>query len=87
MAKYSDKTESEWNELIAQWHNSPSTKCSLQEYLALNDIEYLKLMHGIDEQNITDTQVSEKASKIVKDVVTELLIKPSFEKAMQLIRQ
>lgn len=34
-----------------------------------------------------NTQVSEKASKIVKDVVTELLIKPSFEKAMQMIRQ
>lgn len=44
-------------------------------------------MHGIDEQDITDTQVSEKTSKIVKDVVTELLIKPSFEKAMQMIRQ
>lgn len=85
MAKYSDKTESEWNELIEQWHNSPSINCSLQEYLALN--EYLKLMYGIDEQDITDTQVSEKASKIVKDVVTELLIKPSFEKAMQMIRQ
>ena len=50
MAKYSDKTESEWNELIEQWHNSPSINCSLQEYLALNDVEYLKLMHGIDEQ-------------------------------------
>ena len=87
MAKYSDKTESEWNELIEQWHNSPSINCSLQEYLALNDIEYLKLMHGIDEQEITDTQVSEKASKNVKEVVTELIIKPSFEKAMQMIRQ
>ena len=86
MAKYLDKTESEWDELIAQWHNSPSIKCSLQEYLALNDIEYLKLIHGIDTQDITDTQVSEKASKIVKDAVTELVIKPSFEMAMQMIR-
>ena len=86
MAKYLDKTESEWDELIAQWHNNPSIKCSLQEYLALNDIEYLKLMHGIASQDITDTQVSEKASKIVKDAVTELVIKPSFEMAMQMIR-
>ena len=38
LAKYSDKTESEWNELIEHWHNSPSINCSLQEYLALNDI-------------------------------------------------
>lgn len=86
MAKYLDKTESEWDELIAQWHNSPSIKCSLQEYLALNDIEYLKLMHGIDTQDITDTQISEKTSKIVKDAVTQLVIKPSFEMAMQMIR-
>ena len=43
-------------------------------------------MYGIDTQDITDTQVSEKASKIVKDAVTELVIKPSFEMAMQMIR-
>ena len=87
MAKYLDKTEPEWNELIKQWHKNSSISCSLQEYLGLNDVEYLKLVHGIDAQDITNTQVSERASEIVKDVVTELVIKPSFEKAMQMIRQ
>ena len=87
MAKYLDKTESEWEELIEQWHKNTSINCSLQEFLKLNDVEYLKLVHGIDVQDITDTQVFEKASGIARDVVTKLVIKPTLKKAMQIIEQ
>lgn len=85
MAKYLDKTKSEWDELTERWHSDSSIKCSLQEYLNLNDIEYLKFVHGIDEQNITDEDIIQKSSEIVRNVVTELVIKPAFDKAVQFI--
>lgn len=85
MAKYLDKTKSEWEELTELWHSDSSIKCSLQEYLDLNDIEYLKFVHGIDEQNITDEDIIQKSSEIARNVVTELVIKPAFDKAVQFI--
>lgn len=85
MAKYLDKTKSEWEELTERWHSDSSIKCSLQEYLDLNDIEYLKFVHGIDEQNITDEDIIQKSSEIARNVVTELVIKPAFDKAVQFI--
>lgn len=87
MAKYLDKTKSEWDELTERWHSDSSIKCSLQEYLELNDIEYLKFVHGIDEQNITDEDVLEKSSEIARNVVTELVIKPAFDKAVQFVKR
>lgn len=85
MAKYLDKTKSEWDELTERWHSDSSIKCSLQEYLDLNDIEYLKFVHGIDEQKITDEDIIQKSSEIARNVVTELVIKPAFDKAVQFI--
>lgn len=85
MAKYLDKTKSEWDELTERWHSDSSIKCSLQEYLNLNDIEYLKFVHGIDEQNITDEDIIQKSSEIAQNVITELVIKPAFDKAVQFI--
>lgn len=42
MAKYLDKSREKWEDLVDQWHNDSSVTCSLQEYLELDDIEYLK---------------------------------------------
>jgi hypothetical protein len=75
MAKYLDKSKEKWDELVDQWHSDSSLTCSLQEYLELDDIEYLKFAHGIDDPDISDTEVLEKSAGIAQDVVTELVIK------------
>ena len=80
MAKYLDKTKEEWDELIEKWHSDETITCSLQEYLELNDIEYVKFVHGIDTQNLTDEEVLKKSSEITKNVVTELVLKPNLKK-------
>ena len=82
MAKYLDKTESEWDELVERWHADTSVECTLQEYLELDDIEYLKYAHGINDKNISDEEVLKKSAETAKDVVTELVIKPTLEKVM-----
>lgn len=83
MAKYLDKSKEKWEELVDQWHSDPSLTCSLQEYLELDDIEYLKFAHGIDDPDISDTEVLEKSAGITRDAVTELVIKPALKKAIQ----
>lgn len=50
MAKYSDKTIQEWDDLVEKWHTDATIKCTLQEYLELDDIEYLKFVHGIIDE-------------------------------------
>ena len=85
MAKYLDRSIKEWDELVEQWHSNPSVTCSLQEYLDLDDVEYLKFAHGIDEQNISDADVLEKSAKITRDVVEELVIKPALQKIQTMI--
>lgn len=87
MAKYLDKTKSEWEDLTEKWHSDVTITCSLQEYLELNDIEYLKLVHAIEDKNISDADVLKKSSEIAKDVVTELVIKPNIKKAIRHIRR
>lgn len=83
MAKYLDKPIEKWEELVEQWHSDPSITCSLQEYLELDDIEYLKFAHGINEPNISDTEVLEKSAEIARNAVTELVIKPALNKVKQ----
>ena len=85
MAKYLDKSKEKWDELVDQWHSDSSLTCSLQEYLELDDIEYLKFAHGIDDPDISDTEVLEKSAGITRDVVTELVIKPALKKAIQVL--
>ena len=79
MAKYLDKTPDEWELLTEKWHEDETITCSLQEYLGLNDIEYRKFVFGIDDKDVSDTDVIEKSSEIIRDVVTELVIKPKIE--------
>lgn len=67
MAKYLDKSKEKWDELVDQWHSDSSLTCSLQEYLELDDIEYLKFAHGIDDPDISDTEVLEKSARITRD--------------------
>ncbi len=80
MAKYLDKTRTEWEELTEKWHSDASITCSLQEYLELDDIEYLKFVNGIDDENISNEDVLKKSSEIARDVVVELAIKPQLFK-------
>lgn len=86
MAKYLDKTNEEWDDLIDKWHSDNTISCSLQDYLELDDIEFLKLAHGIDDKDISDEEVLKKSSEIAKDVVTELVIKPTIAKSISYIK-
>lgn len=87
MAKYLDKTEEEWDDLVDKWHTDSTIDCTLQEYLELDDIEYIKFAHGIDDKDISDEDVLKKSTDIVKDIVTELAIKPALEKAVKYIKR
>lgn len=87
MAKYLDKTLSEWDDLVEKWHDDDTIDCSLQEYLELDNIEYLKFVHGIYEENISDKEVLNKSEEIANDVVTELVIKPAFGKVLRHIKR
>lgn len=87
MAKYLDKTLSEWEDLTERWHTDTTIKCTLQEYLELDDIEYLKFAHGIDDKKISDEEVLKKSAEITKEVVTELAIKPALEKVARRIKR
>lgn len=82
MAKYLDKTISEWEALTERWHTDTTIKCTLQEYLELDDIEYLKFIHGIENENISDEEVLKKSADIA-NVVTELANKPALEKTIE----
>lgn len=86
MAKYLDKTNEEWDDLVDKWHSDNTISCSLQDYLELDDIEFLKLAHGIDNKDISDEEVLKKSSEIAKDVVTELVIKPTIAKSISCIK-
>lgn len=83
MAKFLDKTQEQWDELVDEWHTDETITCSLQEYLKLNDIEFLKFGHGITDENITDEEALKKSNMIAKDVVTELVIKPQLENVIK----
>lgn len=87
MIKYLDKTPDEWNDLVDKWHEDKTITCSLQEYLGLNDIEYRKFVFGIDDKDISDTDVMEKSSEIIRDVVTELVIKPKIKEFCEIIER
>lgn len=87
MAKYLDKTQDEWDDLVEKWNTDTSIMCSLQEYLELDDVEYLKFAHGLDDENISDKEVYEKSAEIAKNAVTELVIKPSLNNAIKRIRR
>lgn len=78
MAKYLDKSREKWEDLVDQWHNDSSVTCSLQEYL--------KFAHGIDEPDISDTEVLEKSAEITRDAVIELVIKPALDKVKQTLQ-
>lgn len=87
MIKYLDKTPDEWELLTEKWHEDKTITCLLQEYLGLNDIEYRKFVFGIDDKDISDTDVMEKSSEIIRDVVTELVIKPKIEEFCEIIER
>lgn len=78
MAKYSDKTPDEWDVLIEKWHTDATITCSLQDYLELSDAEYMRLVHSLDDEKISDKEIYEGVRQIAKDVVTEMVIRPKL---------
>jgi len=86
MAKYIDKTQEEWDALIDKWHTTDDIKCSLQEYLELDDIEYLRLIHNITDPTVSDEDVFKISRNTAKEVVAELAIKPELKELEQAIK-
>ena len=73
MAKYLDKTQDEWDDLVEKWNTDTSIMCSLQEYLELDDVEYLKFAHGLDDENISDKKFTKNLPKLQKMLLQSLL--------------
>lgn len=78
MSKFLDKTQEEWDDLVELWHSDESIKKSLPEFLGLNDIEYLKLVHSIDIPDLTEEEVLEESRKRTAEAVVGLTIKEIF---------
>ena len=74
MAKYLDKTQDEWDDLVEKWHNDKSIEMSLPEFLELDETEYLRLVHGIDTPDLTPDEVLEESRKRVAQAVVGLTI-------------
>ena len=74
MAKYLDKSQDEWEDLIEQWHNDELLTMSLPEFLELDETEYLRLVHGIDTPNLTPEEVAEEAGKRTRGAVVGLTL-------------
>lgn len=69
MNKFTDKTMDEWDDLIELWHNSTNIEETLQEFLGLDDMEYLKMMHQITDDTLTYEEVIDISRSICLDVV------------------
>lgn len=78
MAKYSDKTHDEWDDLCEKWHSDESLTMSLQEFLELDDTEYTRFVHGIDTPDLTPEEVQEEARKRTVQAVVGLTILECF---------
>ena len=82
MAKFLDKTQAEWDDLVEKWHANDEIGCSLREYLELSEVEYLKFVHGIRDKDISDEDVYKRSSEIAREVAIELVIKPKVFSAI-----
>lgn len=80
MAKYLDKTEDEWAELVEQWHNDESLAMSLPEFLELDEIEYMRLVHSIDDPGLTREEVIEEAGRRTRQAVVGLTMQEYFDR-------
>lgn len=78
MAKFLDKTMDEWDDIAAQWHNNDSTTLSLQDYMELNEIEYMRYLHNITDSNLTDEEVRDEAGKRCREAVVGLTLSELF---------
>ena len=78
MAKYLDKTPDEWEDLIEQWHNDNSLTMSLPEFLELDETEYMRLVHGIDDANLTPEEIIEEAGRRTRQAVVGLTLQEYF---------
>lgn len=78
MAKYTDKTIEEWEDIVEEWHNSPQIEQSLPEYMDLNEIEYLKFVHNITDDTLSDEEVREKATQCTREAVVGLTLLEIF---------
>lgn len=78
MAKFLDKTQEEWDELVEQWHSDETLTLSLREFLELDETEYLKFAHGIDTPNLSPAEVLEESRKRTAQAVVGLTIQEIF---------
>lgn len=78
MAKYLDKTQDEWDNLIEQWHSDETLTMSLSEFLGLNETEYLRLTHGIDTPNLAPEEVLKESRKRTAQAVVGLTVQKIF---------
>lgn len=78
MAKFLDKTQDEWDDLTEQWHNDKSLTISLQEFLELDDTEYLRFAHSIDTPDLTPEEVLEESRYRTAQAVVGLTILEYF---------
>lgn len=83
--KYTDKTDEEWDEIVEKWHTDTSITKTLPEYMGLDDEQYLRFVHNIRNDTLNNEDVKSISADIVKEVVTELVIKPKVETISKIV--
>lgn len=78
MAKYLDRTQEEWDDLVEKWHTDESLTMSLPEFLELDETEYLRLVHSIDTPDLTPSEIVEEAGKRTRTAVVGLTLQEYF---------
>ena len=79
MAKFFYKTMDEWDDIVDKWHEDKNTEQTLQEYMGLNEIEFLRYLHNITDPNLTDEEVEAEASKKGREAMVGLTLMEIFE--------
>ena len=79
MAKFSDKTIEEWDNMVEQWHNDESIESSLAVYMWLDEVEFMRYIHNITEQYVTDEEVVEEAGRRTREAVVGLTLMEIFK--------
>lgn len=74
MAKFTDKTMDEWDDIVEQWHNDTETKLSLREYMGLNEVEFLRYAQNIPDPSLDDDGVRAEAARLGRQAMVGLTI-------------
>lgn len=74
MAKFSDKTMDEWDDIVEKWHNDTETELSLREYMGLNEVEFLRYAQNIPDPSLDDESVRAEAARLGRQAMVGLTI-------------